>query len=323
MKKVVIISLFDGISCGQVAAKNEGFKYDKYIAYEVNDKSIKVTQKNFPETTQMGSVILDSRYNYKKQVWQYKYPNFLNGVDRKNSIVILIGGSPCQNLSRLRQDDEKICSGLKGSKSSLFRAYRKAVRVIEPDYFIFENVIPRNTKDRDIITRSLGVEPILINSNMFSAQDRERLYWTNIPIDSSKFNLSNKNKVIKDILCEDYPKQKWIDKEYVFNGKDKKVCATLNLNYIDMCKRVYNPKFKCCTLTRVTGGYAKKKVYLGKNRIRELNPIEYERLQELPDNYTKVDGVSESMRCSLVADGWTITVIQEFFKVLKKEIRGY
>lgn len=171
--------------------------------------------------------------------------------------------------------------------------------------------------DEEFITEALGIKPLLLNSSEFSAQDRERLYWTNIPYNMSTWDYSNRDKVINDILCDEYPKQKWIDKPYIYHGIRNRVIATLELNYIDMCKRVYNKKFKMCTLTRVTGGYARKKVYISKGKIRELNPIEYERCQELKDDYTKIEGLSDSNRCSLVADGWTVTVVQQFMKDLK------
>lgn len=315
--RIVVVSLFDGISCGQEAMKRAGLKVDRYIAYEINDKAIAVTQKNYPYTIQMGSVIEDMKWSKKREKWLFKYPDFSSGIgSRKDTILILIGGSPCQNFSKTRIDDPKICSGLKGAKSSLVRAFIKAKNTLNPDYFFFENVKMRKV-DEEFITGALGVEPILLNSSEFSAQDRERLYWTDIPYDMSTWDYSNRDKVIRDILCREYPKQKWIDKPYIYHGMRSRVEATLQLNYIEMCKRVYNKDFKMCTLTRVTGGYAKKKVYIGKGRIRELNPIEYERCQELPDDYTKIEGLSDSSRCSLVADGWTVTVIQQFMKDLK------
>lgn len=317
VKKLIIISLFDGISCGQQAIQNAGLSIDKYIAYEINQDAINVTQKNFPGTIQMGSVILDRKMDYTKNKWLFKYPDFSYGIGpKKDNIIVLIGGSPCQNLSKTRIDNPDIYKGINGDKSSLVRAFIKAKNTIHPDFFLFENV-KMNKADEGFITKRLGVNPVLIDSSEFSAQSRERLYWTDIPYDTKNWDYSNRDKSINDILCNEYNPQKWIDKEYTYNGKNNKVIATLSINYIDMCKRVYNKRYKMCTLTRVTGGYAKKKVYISKGKIRELNAIEYERLQGLPDNYTNVKGLSDSKRCSLIADGWTVTVIEQFMNDLK------
>ena len=150
----------------------------------------------------------------------------------------------------------------------------------------------------------------MINSNLFSAQDRERLYWTNINIGSlPKSNIT----VLKDIMVSDAPEKDYYDKPYIFHGEDKKVIATLQVNTHDMLKRVYNPQFKCATLTCVNGGYQEKKVW-DNGRIRKLTPVEYERLQTLPDNFT--EGYSDNVRRSLCGNGWTKEVIKHIFKGL-------
>ena len=173
--RIVVVSLFDGISCGQEAIKRAGLKVNRYIAYEINDKAIAVTQKNYPCTVQMGSVIKDRKWSEEKKMWLFKYPDFSNGIGtRKNTVLILIGGSPCQNFSKTRIDDPKICSGIKGDKSSLVRAFIKAKNTLNPDYFFFENV-RMNKEDESFITRALNVDPILLNSSEFSAQERETI----------------------------------------------------------------------------------------------------------------------------------------------------
>lgn len=165
------------------------------------------------------------------------------------------------------------------------------------------------TEDNKIeITKQIGVEPILINSNLVSAQDRERLYWTNIP---NIIQPEDKGIILKDILQHDVNEKYYYKQDYEFYGYDKKIIARLNLKTHDLCKRVYNPNFKSPTLTAVRGGYQEKKVF-DNGRCRKLTPIEYERLQTVPDGYT--EGVSNSTRYSMLGDGWTVDVIYWILK---------
>ena len=168
----------------------------------------------------------------------------------------MMAGTCCQSLSVVRQENNQVCSGLKG-KSGIFFEYARAVKEIQPKWFLLENVVPKSKTDQNIITDNLGGQiPQLINSNLFSAQDRERLYWTNIHIGSlPKLNTT----VLKDIMVSDAPEKDYYDKPYIFHGEDKKVIATLQVNTHDMLKRVYNPQFKCATLTCVNGGYQERK----------------------------------------------------------------
>ena len=152
-----VLSLFDGISCGQIALNRVAIKIDNYYASEIDKDAITVTQFNYPNTIQLGDV--------KKLKG-----NMLPKID------LLIGGSPCQDLSKAKTEGK----GLVGEKSSLFYEYLRLLNEVKPKYFLLENVVMK--KDyRDIITKELGVNPILINSNLVSAQNRERLYWRNIP----------------------------------------------------------------------------------------------------------------------------------------------
>jgi DNA (cytosine-5)-methyltransferase 3A len=153
-----VLSLFDGISCGQVALERAGIKCDEYYASEIKDKAITVTQENYPDTIQLGDV-----NNWKD--WE------LPKVD------MLIGGSPCQDLSIAMKNRQ----GLKGSKSKLFYTYVDILKSVKPKWFLLENVARMSQEDKKIITDILGVEPIRINSKLVSGQLRDRLYWTNIP----------------------------------------------------------------------------------------------------------------------------------------------
>jgi site-specific DNA-cytosine methylase len=294
---VNVLSLFDGISCGQVAFERAGIKVDKYYASEIDPRAIKATQKNYPNTVQMGDVtqisedILDS----------------LGGMD------ILIGGSPCQDLSayKLNRDDAK---GLEGSKSKLFYHYERIFKHIKPKYFLLENVVMAKEWE-DLITEILGVEPVLINSTLVSAAERKRLYWTNIPNISQP---EDKGILIKDIIvpANEVPDKYWYNLPFIYNGDDKKVQCTLDVNkgFQRNMKEVYNINGKCNTLLADgDGGNRQKKVYQD-GRCRKFMPIEYERMQNLPDNYT--DGVSDSARYSAVGNGWTVDVIAHIFKGL-------
>lgn len=155
-----------------------------------------------------------------------------------------------------------------------------------------------------------GASPVMINSADFSAQERKRLYWTNIPIaDLPERNTS----VLRDIMVDDAPEKDYYNKPFTYHGNDKRVIATLEVNTHDLLKRVYNPDFKCATLTCVNGGYQEKKVW-DNGRIRKLTPVEYERLQTLPDGFT--EGYRDNVRRSLCGNGWTKEVIKHIFKGL-------
>ena len=155
-----VLSLFDGISCGLVALENLGFNIEEYHAYEIDENAIKISNKNHPNIIRHGNV-LDTDYR------EYE------GID------LLLGGSPCQDLSISKAGRE----GLKGSKSSLFWKYKEALDNAKPKYFLFENVASMKDVDKNIISEALGVKPVLINSASFLPQNRERYYWTNIPFE--------------------------------------------------------------------------------------------------------------------------------------------
>ena len=172
-----VLSLFDGISCGQVALKRAGIEVDNYYASEIDEYAIKVTQKNFPKTIQLGSVVDIKANNLPK-------------------IDLLIGGSPCQDLSNYKYDRGEV-KGLDGEKSSLFYHFVRLLREIKPKYFLLENVASMEQKWIDIISKELGVKPILINSSLVCAAERKRLYWTNIPNITQP---EDKNICLKDII---------------------------------------------------------------------------------------------------------------------------
>lgn len=294
-----ILSLCDGISGGQQAFDMLGVKFDgvenKYYASEIAEYSIKVTQKNYPSTIQIGDMTkLTNDY-----------------LDSLEEIDVLLSGTPCKSLSRTHIGNYN--EGLDGS-SKLFWDFVRIKNHIKPKYFLFENVESMKDSDRDIITEALGVQPIMINSSLFTAQDRKRYYWTNIPI----LPLPEESPlVLKDIMIHNPDEKLFYKQDFEFHGWDKKQIATLNLKCHDIGKRVYNPNMKCATLTAVTGGYQEKKVY-DNGRCRKLTPLEYERLQGMKDNYT--EGIANSKRYCACGDGWTIPVIIHILKGLKEYI---
>ncbi|MGM9986336.1 MAG: DNA cytosine methyltransferase [Bacillaceae bacterium] len=288
-----VLSLFDGISCGMVALERAGIKVDRYVAYEIEPNAIKVSKKNYSQIEHKGDV-------READFSQYK------------DFDILIGGSPCQDLSVYKYDRDDV-KGLEGKKSSLFYQFERAYREIKPKYFLLENV-PMEKQWQDIISDLLGVQPILINSRLVSGALRKRLYWTNIPgIDQPE----DKGLLLKDIILDhtEVPEKYWYDKPFTYNGDDKKVQCTLEISGHRNMKEVYNLNSKCNTLLcDGDGGHRMKKVYQN-GRCRKLLPIEYERLQTLPDNYT--EGISDSRRYSAIGNGWTVDVIAHIFKNIK------
>lgn len=281
-----VLSLFDGIACGMVALERAGIPVEEYHAYEIEPNAIKISKKNYPEIIHHGDVTTVDFTQYK-------------GFD------LLIGGSPCQSLSIIQSKTRQNLDG----KSKLFFEFVRAFEQVKPKYFLFENVASMKGECKQIISEYLGCEPIAIDSKDFSAQQRPRYYWTNIPVAP----WAKSEVVLKDILDPSPDEKYFYNCDFDFYGLDKQVCATLHINGHDILKRVISPYFKCHTLTAVGGGNHQKKVMDG-NRPRKLTPLEYERLQTLPDNYTA--GVSDTARYTTCGNGWTVNVIAHILKGL-------
>jgi DNA (cytosine-5)-methyltransferase 3A len=171
-----ILSLFDGISCARVALDRAGIKVNKYYATEVDKHAIQISQKNYPDIVRLGDV---------REIIRVPEP-----------IDLLIGGSPCQDLSIAKKDRK----GLDGERSSLFWEYVRILELVKPKYFILENVASMSWRDRDTITVHMKVDPIMINASLVSAQCRKRLFWTNIPGVTQPVD---RGILLKDILQPD------------------------------------------------------------------------------------------------------------------------
>lgn len=307
------LSLFDGISCGQIAIKELGLRCDNYFASEINKDSISVCLDNFPNTIHVGDV---TKLHFKDGVLSGEFGEYEVG-----KIDILIGGSPCQGFSisgsQLNFDDPR---------SRLFFEYKRLLDEINPTFFFLENVKMKN-EYRDIISEIMGVEPKLINSANYTPASRNRYYWTNIDVRE----LSEPNDLtLNDLLGYDpgvpefdeiYPKIK----EMV--GETSKYYDNFILVQ-DSQQRymVLRPDgLKIQRIGRVAVGGSKlelltksgsPKLWDGEN-VRILTRNEAEFCQSVPMNYTKV--VSENSAIGLLGDGWTVSVIEDFFYNLPEE----
>lgn len=284
-----ILSLFDGISCGRVALERAGIPVEQYFAYEIEPNAIKISKKNYPDIIHCGDVTKEDFAKYE-------------------GIELLMGGSPCQSLSIVQSKTRKNLDG----KSKLFFEFVRAKEHAAPKFFLFENVASMNEESKRVISELLGCDPIFIDSADFSAQTRPRYYWTNIPV---KMNYKKSTAILADILEQSVEEKYFYTCDYDFLGLDKTVCATLHINGHDIIKRVNSPLAKCQTLTACNGGNHQKKVYIN-GRCRKLTPIEYERLQTLPDNYTA--GVSNTARYTAIGNGWTVDVIAHILSFIKE-----
>jgi site-specific DNA-cytosine methylase len=193
-----VLSLFDGMSCGQIALNRAGVKYDKYFASEVDKYAIKVAQANYPHTHHMGDV---------KQVQKSYF------ID--DPIDLLMGGSPCQGFSVAGKQLD-----FNDPRSKLFFEFVRLKESLKPKYFLMENV-PMKQESQDIISRYLDVKPVMINSSLFSAENRKRLYWTNIPFD---IPTDDKGTILQDIL------EDGIANEAMTNQDGKAHCITARYN---------------------------------------------------------------------------------------------
>ena len=300
-----VLSLFDGMSCGQLALERAGIQVENYFAAEIDKYAIKVTQANFPDTVQLGDV------TKVKAEGQQLYDPFGCG----HEIDLLIGGSPCQGFSfagkQLNFDDPR---------SKLFWEYVRLLKALKPKYFLLENVKMKK-ESMDVITDALGVEPVAINSRLFSAQNRPRIYWTNIPFDVPT---QDKGIVLRDILEskveEKYYAGKKLRESYMGGNQ-------LNPKYKSQCNTIYSTDGKFATLCAGThgysfgyvsapdGGHLQPKISDNTTTYRKLTPLECERLQTVPEGYTD-KGISDTQRYKMLGNGWTVDVVSHIMKGL-------
>lgn len=281
-----VLSLFDGISCGMVALERSRIPVDRYVAYEIDKYAIQVSTANYPQIEHCGDVTIADFTQYK-------------GFD------LLIGGSPCQGFSfagkQLNFSDDR---------SKLFFEFVRVLRESKPKYFLLENVVMKK-EYQDVISKILGVEPILINSNSFSAQNRPRLYWTNFKIDEI---LIEKNVSLKDVFQGDLEHRQI----HINHPETIRKCKTYYqydqnlLGHNSQDQRYFDINTKCNTLLVSSSSIPKIKVG---EKIWLAHPIECELLQTLPKNYT--NSISSGRRYSAIGNGWTVDVIAHILSYLK------
>ena len=287
-KKINVLSLFDGMSCGQIALNKVGIEYENYFASEIKPHAIQVTQHNYPNTIQVGDITK------------------LNGNDLPK-IDLLIGGSPCQDFSRANRKQE----GLDGEKSGLFWEYVRLLKETNPTYFLLENVRMKQ-EWQDIISEELGVKPIRINSSLVSGGMRDRFYWTNIPNVTQPEDCGIK-------LCD------IIDTG--FTERDKCLCLLESYSRpmktpSKIARRYFKYGFwQVIFKDEETYNRLKENYELAtEDDVRYLNKDEMERVQTIPVGYTEL--LSRNDAACLLGDGWTVDVIAHIFKNLKSELCG-
>ncbi len=325
-----VLSLFDGISCGMVALERAGIPVERYVAYEIEKNAINISKKNYPEVEHCGDVTTADFTQYQ-------------GID------LLIGGSPCQGFSIAGKQ-----LNFSDPRSKLYFEFERALKEARPKYFLLENVKMKK-EFADIITSRLGVEPIEINSNLVSAQNRKRIYWTNIPNVKAPEDLGI---MLKDIVHETRKDSvdlepykvsfadtlKILDKEveagkigyfrqdgqanrvYSIHGKAVTLCGEAGGGAAKMgqylfgcltpdrenkrqCGQRFNDGEKFYTLT----AQDRHGVFI-EGYIRKLTPMECERLQNLPDDYTA--GIKDPQRYKCLGNGWTVNVIAHIFSYI-------
>lgn len=289
-----VLSLCDGMSCGQIALKELGAEVGIYYASEIDKNAIKVTQDNFPATIQLGDVRTITRET----------------IEAMPRIDLVMFGSPCQSLSKANINRPNYNNGLKG-RSSIFYSCNFVLDMVklynnDKVKFLVENVESNKKDDIDRMTAILGVEPIAINSAMFSAQERKRLYWTNIEVGEAPTAC---NDVLADVLDNNVSEKYYFKEDVHFlpDETSKRLVGRLSLKGHDIIRRVYSTETKSPTLTACRGGNHQVKI-LDDGRPRKLTPHEYRRLQTVPDWYKM--NVADGHIYNMCGDGWTVEVIK-------------
>jgi DNA (cytosine-5)-methyltransferase 3A len=299
-----VLSLFDGMSCGQIALNRANIQYNNYFASEIDKNAIKVTQHHYPNTVQLGDVT--------------KIEFIASKID------LLIGGSPCQGFSfagkQLNFDDPR---------SKLFFEFVRLKNELQPKYFLLENVVMKKEYE-DVITQYLGVEPIKINSSLVSAQNRVRLYWTNIP---NVKEPEDRNISLSDILEDDsiinpgairgrrLNKATIIGRRLNPDGKRKDYDKDIPITQCLEVRATNTNKSNCLTTVDKDNVLTTMPIGRHPNAFKDKLPFryytlkEYERLQTIPENYTSV--VSTSQAKKMIGNAWTVDVISHIFSYLK------
>jgi site-specific DNA-cytosine methylase len=322
-----ILSLFDGMSCDRIALQRSNIKVDNYFASEIDKYAIKVSTANYPDIIQVGDI---TKLQYKEETL------ITSTGEHKVDIDLLIGGSPCQTFSSLGNQ-----TGFEG-KSGLFWEYIRLLKEVKPRYFLLENVRMKQEWE-DIISKELGVKPIRLNSSLVSAQSRNRLYWTNIPVN----NPEDKGITLSSIVDKNASKKYYLSekaKKYIcskerlskqlcnINGTSDDKSTILLARYTGLngtflcvdCNGNLSSEKSGTLLARYAKGVSNfggdSFVLDGDNfldfNIRRFTPNECEKLQTVPIDYTNY--VSDTQRYKMLGNGWTVDIISHIFNGLNE-----
>jgi site-specific DNA-cytosine methylase len=289
-KNMNVLSLFDGMSCGQIALNKAGIEYDNYFASEIKKHAIECTQFNYPNTIQLGDI---------RNIKASDLPK----------IDLLIGGSPCQDFSM----QNKNRTGLMGLKSSLFFEYLRLKNECNPKYWLLENVtmLPLHFA---VLSNYMETYPFETNGALVSAANRRRSFWTNIgPFYNDLFGFrhcdipqpKDKNITLQSILTDGYTNENKSGNIRTINGFN--ITDDIDNNQWHFINRVIKNKFENVVYENLDCDY--------KKGFRFFNQTELERLHNIPKGYTKMLNVKKAH--DLIGDGWTVDIIVHIFNFLK------
>lgn len=305
-----VLSLFDGICCGHLALERAGIKIDSYDAYEIEKNAIKATETNFPDVIQHGDVTIEDFAKYQ------------------GKIDLIIGRSPCQGFSSSGKQ-----LNFNDPRSKLFFEYVRAIKECQPKYFLLENVVMKK-EWQDIISSYLGVEPIEINSSLVSAQNRRRLYWTNIP------NVTlpeDKNITLEDILEDiEFPnpaairgrrlnKATIVGRRLDKNGHRKDTDKTIPITQCLEVRATNTDKSNCLTTVDKDNVLTPLSIGRHPDAFKNNLPFRYYttkemcRLQTVPDDFLNM--IPDSAARKALGNGWTVDVIAHIFSFLPDEYK--
>jgi DNA (cytosine-5)-methyltransferase 3A len=287
-----VLSLFDGISVARLALQKNGIYVENYYASEVDEYAIKIARKNFPTTVQLGDVRAISPISRHE----------LNDID------LLIGGSPCQDLSIAKHERK----GLEGDRSGLFWEYVRILKEVKPKWFVLENVNSMPKEVKELITKTLGVEPIMIDAALVSAQNRKRLFWTNITVEQP----ADRGIVLKDIIDQN-SERKFLTVENRIKTKNGVRWDTSGKGHMSQNDRAYLITGKFPTIP--TARTNTKVNFLFEDGIGVMNWDEIEKLQSLPVGYTDLGNENRlEKRGGVIGNAFNVEVVAHILKNLKQ-----
>ena len=307
MNGITVLSLCDGISCGQLAWKRAGRKVKKYYASEIKKIAIKVTMEHFPDTVQIGDI---EKVRYNRETKELITEN---GVYQTEGIDLVIGGSPCQNFSIARVSmGTKEIEGLKGDKSKLFYEYLRILREVQPKYFLLENVKMKKASENEL-NQYMGVNGLHINSELVTFAKRPRIYWTNIQgvkaPEDKKINFQDFKDTDPE-YCKEFKVKRTPSRERMWNsGKGRETESN--------CENITNAEKIGC-ITRKQDRCPNSGLIEFEDFCRYLTRREIELAQTLPIGYT--DSLTYNQMQDVCGDGWTVDVIAHILRYAKETL---